>query len=76
MDINSLSHTKWNCKYHFVCAPKDASTIIATDIFAATRKRAVERNHQRLHHLTQPGRRPWLSQIRYSHNHRAGDLEK
>ena len=22
-DINSLSHTKWNCKYHFVFAPKN-----------------------------------------------------
>lgn len=22
MDINSLSHTKWNCKYHIVFAPK------------------------------------------------------
>ena len=21
-DINSLSHTKWNCKYHIVFAPK------------------------------------------------------
>ncbi|MCR5832603.1 MAG: hypothetical protein K6G36_01485 [Candidatus Saccharibacteria bacterium] len=21
-DINSLSHTKWNCKYHLVFAPK------------------------------------------------------
>ena len=21
-DINSLSHTKWNCKYHIVYAPK------------------------------------------------------
>ena len=21
-DINSLSHTKWNCKYHNVFAPK------------------------------------------------------
>ncbi len=21
-DINSLSHTKWNCKYHVVFAPK------------------------------------------------------
>ncbi|RGQ37691.1 IS200/IS605 family transposase, partial [[Clostridium] leptum] len=20
-DINSLSHTKWNCKYHIVFAP-------------------------------------------------------
>ena len=39
----------------------DASTKIAADIFAAIRKRAVERNHQRLPHLTQPGRRPWLS---------------
>ena len=22
MDTNSLSHTKWNCKYHVVFAPK------------------------------------------------------
>ena len=22
MDINSLSHTKWECKYHIVFAPK------------------------------------------------------
>ena len=22
MDINSLAHTKWNCKYHIVFAPK------------------------------------------------------
>ena len=21
-DINSLSHTKWNCKYHIVFVPK------------------------------------------------------
>ena len=21
-DMNSLSHTKWNCKYHIVFAPK------------------------------------------------------
>ena len=22
MDVNSLSHTKWNCKYYIVFAPK------------------------------------------------------
>ncbi len=22
MDIDSLSHSKWNCKYHIVFAPK------------------------------------------------------
>ena len=22
MDMNSLAHTKWNCKYHIVFAPK------------------------------------------------------
>lgn len=22
MDIESLAHTKWNCKYHIVFAPK------------------------------------------------------
>jgi len=25
MDSNSLSHTKWNCKYHIVFAPKSVS---------------------------------------------------
>ena len=22
IDVNSLAHTKWNCKYHIVFAPK------------------------------------------------------
>ena len=26
MDNNSLSHTKWTCKYHIVFAPKDGQT--------------------------------------------------
>ena len=28
MDINSLAHTKWNCKYHIVFAPKYRRKII------------------------------------------------
>lgn len=28
MDINSLSHTKWNCKYYIVFAPKFRRKII------------------------------------------------
>ena len=28
MDSNSLSHTKWNCKYHIVFAPKFRRKII------------------------------------------------
>ena len=28
MDSNSLSHTKWNCKYHIVFAPKSRRKII------------------------------------------------
>ena len=28
MDSNSLSHTKWNCKYHIVFAPKYRRKII------------------------------------------------
>ena len=28
MDNNSLSHTKWNCKYHIVFAPKYRRQII------------------------------------------------
>lgn len=28
MDYNSLSHTKWNCKYHVVFAPKYRRQVI------------------------------------------------
>lgn len=28
MDVNSLSHTKWNCKYHLVFAPKYRRKVI------------------------------------------------
>ena len=28
-DINSLSHTKWNCKYHIVFAPKYRRKVFA-----------------------------------------------
>ena len=27
-DINSLAHTKWNCKYHIVFAPKYRRQVI------------------------------------------------
>ena len=33
-DINSLSHTKWNCKYHIVFAPKYRRQIIYGNIKA------------------------------------------
>ena len=26
-DLNSLSHMKWNCKYHIVFAPKDRKKV-------------------------------------------------
>ena len=29
MDSNSLSHTKWNCKYHIVFAPQYLRKIIS-----------------------------------------------
>ena len=32
MDNNSLSHTKWNCKYHIVFAPKYRRQVIYKDI--------------------------------------------
>ena len=28
IDLNSLSHSKWNCKYHIVFAPKYRRMII------------------------------------------------
>jgi putative transposase len=27
-DVNSLAHTKWNCKYHIVFAPKNRRQVI------------------------------------------------
>ena len=33
-DINSLSHTKWNCKYHIVFAPKYRMQVIYAKIKA------------------------------------------
>ena len=33
-DINSLSHSKWNCKYHVVFAPKYRRMIIYKQIKA------------------------------------------
>ena len=34
MDTNSLAHTKWECKYHIVFAPKYRRQIIYKDIKA------------------------------------------
>ena len=28
IDLNSLAHSKWNCKYHIVFAPKYRSKVI------------------------------------------------
>lgn len=33
MDMNSLSHTKWNCKYHIVFAPKYRRKIIFGQLY-------------------------------------------
>ena len=34
MDVNSLAHTKWDCKYHIVFAPKYRRQVIYKDIKA------------------------------------------
>ena len=34
MDVNSLAHTKWECKYHIVFAPKYRRQVIYKDIKA------------------------------------------
>ena len=33
MDINSLAHTKWNCKYHIVFAPKFRRKVIYGQLY-------------------------------------------
>lgn len=42
-DINSLSHTKWNCKYHIVFAPK-----YRRKVFYQERRVAVGKNTSRI----------------------------
>ena len=37
-DINSLSHTKWNCKYHIVFAPKQRRKVFYKEKRAAIGK--------------------------------------
>ena len=37
-DINSLSHTKWNCKYHIVFAPKYRRKVFCYEKRAAVGK--------------------------------------
>ena len=34
-DTNSLAHTKWNCKYHIVFAPKYRRQILKCDFCLA-----------------------------------------
>ena len=36
MDSNSLAHTKWNCKYHIVFAPKFRRKIIYGKLYMIT----------------------------------------
>ena len=33
MDVNSLSHTKWNCKYYIVFAPKYRRKVIYGQLY-------------------------------------------
>ena len=33
MDMNSLAHTKWECKYHIVFAPKFRRKVIYGRVF-------------------------------------------
>ena len=42
-DINSLSHTKWNCKYHIVFAPK-----YRRKVFFKEKRAAVGKNESRI----------------------------
>ena len=54
-DINSLSHTKWNCKYHIVFAPKYRRKIFYGLLFMTSpqhirdpdrgQKRQEQKNH-------------------------------
>ena len=41
MDVNSLAHTKWECKYHIVFAPKYRRQAIYKSIKADYRRQAI-----------------------------------
>ena len=38
MDVNSLAHTRWECKYHIVFAPKYRRQVIYKDIKSRCRR--------------------------------------
>ena len=42
-DVNSLSHTKWNCKYHIVFAPK-----YRRKVFFKEKRVAIGKNESRI----------------------------
>ena len=52
-DINSLAHSKWNCKYHVVFAPKYRRMVIynqiKTDIGKILRKLCEQKGVEDLH---------------------------
>ena len=41
MDVNSLSHSKWNCKYHIVFAPKFRRQDIANILSMLCKRKGV-----------------------------------
>ena len=46
-NMNSLVHTKWNCKYHIVFAPKYMRKTVAFD-FTNSRTRMLTRKERRM----------------------------
>lgn len=64
MDSNSLSHTKWNCKYHIVFTPKFRRKVISVTRIEYIKKTIFIanvtfepgcRNNWHIHHATKGG---------------------
>ena len=56
MDINSLAHTKWNCKYHIVFAPKYRRKVaygkMKQDIAINANIRMYRNDHLKMYKIT------------------------
>ena len=51
-DINSLSHSKWNCKYHIVFAPKYRRKVFYGEKRVAVGKILRQKYCVRIHGMT------------------------
>ena len=63
MDVNSLAHTKWDCKYHILLTKNDTYAEINTEL----RREMKEIRENVQIDVTEPLTDKWKQQYRRSH---------